>query len=55
MKVIELIEELEKYPGDFDVVIRLGQDISYDESISIVCDTPVVVRRKNTNTLIITD
>lgn len=56
MKVHELITELEKYPGDLDVVITLGEDISYDESISIVCNWPVVrPGRKGTNTLIITE
>jgi hypothetical protein len=56
MKVHELIEELEKYSGDLDVVITLGEDISYDESINLVCNRPVVRRgRKSTNTLIITD
>ena len=44
MKVHELITELEKYPGDLDIVVILGEDISYDESISLVCNWPVVMR-----------
>lgn len=55
MKVHELIAELEKYPGDLDVVITLGEDISYDESISIVCDCPMLYHDKRINRLMITD
>lgn len=56
MKVHELIAELEKYPGDLDIVVILDENISYDESITVICENPVVLRgRKGTNTLIITD
>lgn len=42
MKVSELIEELEKFPGGLDIRIRLGEDISYDEVITIITDYPTV-------------
>lgn len=55
MKIHELITELEKYPEDLDIVIALSEDISYDESISVICESPTLYHDKRINRLMITD
>lgn len=50
MTVKELIEELEKYPGNLDVRIQLGEDISYDDSITVITDYPMLYSQVDRNT-----